>query len=131
MSKKRNDLEEEIANMPVGLDRSLLRVLSYHVGRENAIGRFDLLAKVKHMGIVNTTERQLRLAIHELRRAGHLICSAPGSKGGYYMAATLKEFDEFDQTEIRARITDLSETGAAMRRSAAAQFGQGTQLGLL
>lgn len=123
--------EHELASMPPGLDRAVLRVLSYHHGRERAIGRFPLLAEVKRLGFSDTTERQLRLTIHELRRAGHLICSAPGEKGGYYLAATKDEFDKFIETEYTAKIRDMAETVSAMSKAAADQFGQATQLGLL
>jgi hypothetical protein len=123
--------EAELATMPPGLDRAVLRVLNFHRGKAQAIGRFALLTEVKRMGFKKTTERQLRETIKQLRRDGPLICSTPGKNGGYYMAATLKEFDEFDQSELSARIVDLSETRAAMRKSAAAEFGQATQLGLL
>lgn len=123
--------EQELASMPPGLDRAVLRVLNFHRGRERAIGRFPLLAEVKRMGFSETTERQLRLTIHELRRAGHLICSAPGEKGGYYLAATKEEFEAFIEVEYRAKIRDMSETVSAMSKAAADQFGQATQLGLL
>lgn len=123
--------EQELASMPPGLDRAVLRVLNFHRGRERAIGRFPLLAEVKRMGFSETTERQLRLTIHELRRAGHLICSAPGEKGGYYLAATKEEFEAFIEAEYRAKIRDMSETVSAMSKAAADQFGQATQLGLL
>src|SRR5690606_25011974 len=42
--------EQELASMPPGLDRAVLRVLNFHRGRERAIGRFPLLAEVKRMG---------------------------------------------------------------------------------
>jgi hypothetical protein len=122
--------EAELATMPPGLDRAVLRVIGFHRGRAKAIGRFPLLAEVKRMGF-DATERQLRLTIHELRRAGHLICSAPGESGGYYLAASKDEFDKFIEVEYTAKIADMAETVSAMKQAAAAEFGQATQLGLL
>lgn len=63
------------------LEQIVLFILSARVGRTYAIGRSDLLAEVKRRGIA-TNERQVREAIKQLRRQGHLICSAPGEDGG-------------------------------------------------
>ena len=72
----------------------------------------------------------MRQAIHDLRRAGFLICSAPGEDGGYFMAATLEEFEEFCERELHPKAVDMLETESAMRAAARQQFGEATQPGI-
>lgn len=124
--ERRGAYESQIKNMPVGLDRAILRVLSYHRGREQAIGRSDLVRQVAQLGCA-ATERQVREEIKQLRRDGYLICSAAGEDGGYYMAETLAEFEEFAQVEFIGKIADMSETLSRMRESANKNFGSGVQ----
>ena len=97
-----------LKNMPAGLDRAVLRVLSQRVGREQAIGRGGLVRIVGRLGF-SAHERQIREVIKELRREGHLICAAAGKNGGYWMAADRKEFDEFGRQEFEAKISDMSQ----------------------
>ena len=110
-------------DLPAGLDRALLRTLSFHVGRERAILRSDLLQAISLLGF-NVSERAMRAQISQLRKAGHLICSAPGENGGYYLPATPEEFDEFVQQEYRAKIVDMQETLSAMQKSAERTWGR-------
>lgn len=112
--------EALIANMPVGLERSILSILRFHVGKENAISKPQLLADLKNMGM-HSNERQARAAIVELRKHGHLICSSSG-EGGYYVAATIEEYQEFAQVEYRAKIIDMSETLRQMDDGARSMF---------
>ena len=100
---------------PSDLDRSLLTLLSAHAGRANPISRLDLCAALSRYRL---SERQIREQIRLLRRAGHLIGSAPGEDGGYYLITTLEEFNEFMQSEYLAKIKDMSETAHAMTRAA-------------
>jgi hypothetical protein len=119
-----------IAQMPAGLDRAVLRLMLFHAGHERAIGRVELVMSVRMMGF-DVHERLVRHCIRGLRREGHLICSAPGEDGGYYMAETLAEFEEFAQHEFLAKIGDMSETLAAMRAAAKETFGDALQLELI
>lgn len=125
----RTNYERELAEMPVGLDRAILRVLSYRRGRARAIGRMGLVAEVQRLGI-RATERQTREAIKGLRRSGHMICAAAGEGGGYYLAESLVEYREFRQSELAAKISDLSETMRAMDASAEREWGDVVQPGL-
>ena len=132
MSEKSNTriYDRLIKDMPVGLDRAVLRLLSFHTGHTRAIGRVELVLNMKLMGF-DVHERLVRHCIRGLRRAGHLICSAPGEDGGYYMAWSLAEFEEFARHEFLAKIGDMSVTLAAMRASAKEAFGDALQLGLI
>ena len=104
------------------VERVLLRVLSFHVGRQNVIGRPGLLAQLNRSGF-DVDDRQLRLQINLLRKRGILICSAGGRNGGYWIAANHDEIDKFLNREVRARIADLSEQDRAMSTSAREAFG--------
>ena len=104
------------------VERALLRVLTFHVGRQNVIGRPGLLAQLNRSGF-DIDDRQLRLQINLLRKRGILICSAGGRNGGYWIAANHDEIDKFLNHEVRARIADLSEQDRAMSTSAREAFG--------
>lgn len=126
---KQSHYDQLLATMPPGLDRAILRIIAARPGRAQAIGRLELVNLVQSLGI-HTHERQLREQIKLLRRAGHLIGSAPGEDGGYYLIVTMQEFREFDQAEFAAKITDMAETRAAMKDAARAAFGDATQQSL-
>lgn len=125
MTKKRK-YEEIIDSIPPGLERAILRTLSFHQGKGNAIGRMEMVEAAARMGM-RVHERQLRECIKQLRRQGHLIGSLAGEAGGYYLIATQKEYQEFKRTEFLAKIADMSETLSAMDRAAQAQFGNAIQ----
>lgn len=116
----------EIEAMPVDLDRTIMRVLSFHNGRSRAIGRMELVRQLGLMGC-RATERQMREQIRQLRREGYLICSAAGEDGGYYLAETLQEYREFAQIEFEGKISDMSETLQAMNQAARKLFGDSVQ----
>lgn len=123
------DYKHIIEEIPVGLDRALLRALSFHKGKGQAVGRTDLV-KLVAAGGFRVHERALREMIKTLRRQGHLICSMPGEDGGYYLASDLAEFQEFAVMEFEGKIADMSVTLRAMREAAIREFGDGVQLGL-
>ncbi len=85
--------EELISQMPHGLERALLRVLSYHIGKDNAISRPELLNDLARMGF-RVHDRQARKGIEELRNNGHLIGASSGD-GGYYIIADQAEFEAY------------------------------------
>ncbi len=104
---------------PTGLEREVLRVLSYRQGRDKALSRSMLLECVlRGAGCAHVTDRQLRAAINQLRKDGHLICSTGGEDGGYWTPAAYDELEEYLNREVYARISDLSEQAQAMRRAA-------------
>lgn len=121
-----SSLEKLIESMPFGLDRALLRILSFHTGRDKAIGRGEMVNTLKANGF-DVHERQARQVIHDLRRDGHLICSAPGEDGGYYMATSHHEVDDFIKREIHPKAMDLLETEKSIREAAKRKFGEGYQ----
>jgi hypothetical protein len=123
------DYKELLGEMPVGLDRAVLRVLSYRRGRDRAVGRTELVNLTAAEGF-RVHERALREQIKQLRRAGHLICSMPGEDGGYYLAKDLVEYQEFKRMEFEGKIADMAETLRAMDAAAVKEFGSAAQMGL-
>jgi hypothetical protein len=119
--------DEMIKNMPAGLERAVLRIVSQRVGVEKAILGSAMFDDLRALGFRLSDPRQMREAIKALRRDGHLICSAPGTSGGYWMAASRQEFEDFGQQEFGAKIADMSETWKAMRQAADRQFGRPLQ----
>jgi hypothetical protein len=109
-----------IANMPHGIERAMLRILSFHVGKDHAIDKPTLMSELKNSGF-HTNERQARSTIVDLRKHGHLICSSSG-EGGYFIAQSQDEYDEFAQVEYRSKIIDMSETLRAMDEGAVKIF---------
>ena len=113
----------------VELIRAIRSCLSPHVGRHNAIAREHLFNLVYHQ--VTTTDRQLRAAINFLRKQGELILSTGGEKGGYWLAQTRQEAEEYLQAELLSRISDLSQQERAMRVEIDRRFAQVVQERLL
>ena len=105
---KTQTFHDIIDSMPVGLERSLGRILSQRVGKENAIERDELLALIRrHPGLEKTQDRQMRLKIQSLREQGIRICHferrVQDERGnsrtvfGYYLAGNDLEYFEFRQ----------------------------------
>jgi len=120
------DVSAMIEGMPTGLERSVLRVLSYHVGRDSAISRAYLLKNVRSVMAVD--DRTLRLAVNQLRKAGVMICSTGGKNGGYWLAASPKELNDYLDNEVRARLKDLAEQDRALTAAGKAAWGEGIQM---
>ena len=124
-------LDDILANLPSGLDRALLSIFRYHQGRDNAVPRSDLLEHLKSMGW-QTSDRVMRAQINLLRKDGHLICSAGGRGGGYYVARNWSELEDFIGQELKPRALDLLEQEKALRLGGRREWGiNSSQLGLL
>jgi len=101
--------DDIISSMPVGLERSLGRILSQRVGKENAIERDELLALVREQpGCKKANDRQMRKMIQNFREKGIRICHferrvEDEQSGklrtvfGYYLASNEAEYNEFRQ----------------------------------
>lgn len=113
---------------PHELPGHLVEVLGKYVGRKSAISRAQLVARLITRGFEDLHEREMRECIKHLRRNGYLICSAPGTNGGYYMPETREEFEEFDHVEFGAKIADMNETRQAMLKTAETHFAQVQQM---
>ncbi|MFC1936710.1 hypothetical protein ACFLYP_03490 [Chloroflexota bacterium] len=108
--------------MPVGLKRTVARSLEQRQGEENAIRKEQIISLCKQMGFSQekNLSRKVRVAIHELRREGWLICSS-SSGAGYWLAANHHEAQTFIN-EMRSRAADISQTIRALERASGEQF---------
>ncbi len=88
-------------------------VLSDHRGRQRAIPREHFHNQVSSQ--VSVSDRQLRAAVNYLRKQGELILSTGGERGGYWLAESRQEVEEYLAAELLSRIADLSQQERAMR----------------
>lgn len=102
-----------IDGLPAGAERAVARIISYHIGLENAIKKDELIEECKRVGIHFSDERQARAVIVSLRKMGYLICSSSGNSG-YFIAQSLSEYQEFRTREYIKKIKDMAETTRAM-----------------
>jgi SAM-dependent methyltransferase len=121
---------EVVRKIPEGLGNAILNVLDFHRGPLAAIGREDLVDQLAANGF-ECHERLVREVIKILRRDGHLICSAPGENGGYYMARDMAEYLHFKEHEFEPKIADMKQTIQAMDEAAKKQFGPAYQPSLI
>lgn len=110
-------------DLPPGLERSIMRILQWHVGRAKAISRDALLEGLVECGF-RVTDRVARAQINELRKLGHVICSAGGEGGGYWLAADWAELIEYHEMELHSRAMDLLEQEKAQKRTAEMLWGR-------
>ena len=120
-TRPRDYYEHLIDAMPAGAERTVLRVLTFHIGLANSIQKPDLIDACAEMGTKFSDERQVRLTIVKLRKAGIPACASSG-ESGYFLAATLEEYREFRGREYVKKICDMRETVTAMDASAKAMF---------
>jgi hypothetical protein len=114
----------KLEELPAGLDRALLRVLSFHVGRTRAIGRQALVRELKISHGIDAHERVVRDCINQMRHQGVKICSTGGEGGGYWMAANPEELEEYLEREVHPRAMDLLEQEQALREAARMEWGE-------
>jgi len=119
--KPREYYEKLIASLPVGRERAVLRVMTWHVGQAKTVRRDEIARAAEKMGVRFSDERQIRLTIVELRKRGVPICSSSGD-AGYYLPATLDEYREFRAREYVKKIVDMRETVEAMDNQIRAMF---------
>lgn len=111
-------MTDYISQMPVGLDRAILRVLSFHKGVNNSIPRKKLIISLLNHGFdLRRDDRPMRACINRLRKQGEPICSSGGDNGGYYRAANRAELDDYIQREVQSKINDYAEQIKAMRNA--------------
>lgn len=104
------------------LDSELLYILNQHVGKANAIKRWDLVAKI--FGPVaahlqndgNVDDRRIREAVNRLRSRAHLICDL-GNAQGRYLANNEAEFWEFYASYLKP-LKARSEILRVMKKAA-------------
>jgi hypothetical protein len=113
--------EHLLSSMPMGAERSVLRVLASHIGLANSIIKPDLIDACEMLGSRFSDERQLRVTIVKLRKIGIPICASCG-ESGYFLAESLAEYQEFRGREYIKKIIDMRETVGAMDGSIKQMF---------
>ena len=126
-SKQNNVQKALIDGLPIGVERALLRILSYHVGEEKAIKKPELMSQLANSGFRLDDDRPVRALINHLRKGGHMICSKGGVSGGYWIAGKREEMEEFLERELHSRAMDLLEQERALRESMKEKWGEGVQ----
>lgn len=121
--KQKFDLNELIDQLPAGLDRAVLRILSYHKGKSKAISRADLVTNLARMGF-EVNERAARAMINQLRKQGYTICSTGGEGGGYFLADSWDELMDFIDRELHGRAMDLLEQEKSLKASGERMWGR-------
>jgi hypothetical protein len=118
------------ADMPPGLKRRVLHILSGHKGSDNRIARINLVKQAFNIfsndEVTETQDRQVRDAIAELRRARHMICSDSG-EGGYFIAGNYEEVLRI-AAEMDSRAMDLLEKSRILKREALEYYGSQMKL---
>lgn len=98
---------------------------------ERPLNREDLAASLCWRKLIGRKgDRTMRGAIESLRRRGCLICHRKGNDGGYYLAKSKDEYEDFRIREYKSRIISLAATLREMDKSAEVQFGEAIQLDL-
>lgn len=109
--------------VPAALTREVGYILAAHKGLDRALRRDRILQLVKMQPqFKHTTDRQIRGAIESLREAGELICSLGADSEGYYMAADMREYQEFRQVYLSYART-IQDRARKMDQEAARRFG--------
>ena len=123
------DVKAMINNLPAGLDRAIRKILEFHIGRKNAISRFQLILDLAKMGFdyVDKDDRPVRVCINKIRKSetpNSWICSTGGVGGGYWLAETNAELEEFIDHEEESRLGDFAKQMKAMRMAAEKHWGR-------
>lgn len=108
------------------LDGEILKIMKWHVGKDAAITRWQLVREVFGLEVPahlqnddNKEDRAIRLSVSRLRSGGHLICDL-GNGSGRYLAANEGEFWELynyyaKPLIARAQILRKMKNAAEMR----------------
>jgi DNA-binding transcriptional regulator PaaX len=114
--------KHEQQHIPDGLKEAVHQVIGEMAPtRARSISGANLVSAILQRNI-GCSHRQVRIAIHDLRRDGVLILSAPGEDGGYWLAENHEQVTEFRERELRSRAMDLLETDTEMEQAALLKF---------
>ncbi len=105
------------------LEKSVMLILAFHVGRKNAISGSRLLFELQCQGFSIRETRYFRDAINDLRKQGFPIGSTGGKRGGYWLCEGWEELNKVLQVQFHDFAMDLLEQESAMRKGAARMWG--------
>ena len=117
------------------LDREVLFLLKQHTGKQNPIGRWELVARLfctvvpSEQNDGNYADRQVRDSVERLRKAGVLVCDmADGT--GRFLAESLDEYQAF-RLKYGSRAFAIMETLREMDKAAAQEWPDVLQMRLI
>lgn len=116
---KLSDIEQAI------IDQLKPRAYEYPITRKHLA---EYLKSQRLM--ISKDDRPMRLAIEELRKKGYLVCHRKGKDGGYFLAQTLRHYEDFRNREYKSRIISISKTMKMMDKAAELMFDDEIQLEL-
>ena len=99
--------KEKISEIPESKYKELLVILAHRRSPETAITRGELAYRL------NLSDREVRRLITQARKSRFPILPNR-EEGGYYLARTVQEIEEFRNSELYSRIKDLKETDNGM-----------------
>ena len=99
--------------MPEITPERVLQVLSRHIGADRGVGIAQLTREVTGEPACSASERAVRSAIVELRRAGQHVCAHPST--GYFIAESEEELVRTCAYLYDRALCSLEQV-AAMRR---------------
>ncbi len=105
------------------LERAVLVILAYHVGRDAAISGQCMLFELQGQGFDLSETRYFREVINSLRKQGMPIGSTGGIKGGYWLCKDWSELGPMLQVQFHDFAMDLLEQEKAMKDGAARMWG--------
>ena len=117
------------------LDREVLFVVRQHQGKQNAIGRWELVERLFGREACeprtddNLADRQIRYSVARLRGRGVLICDM-GDGAGRYIASTVEEYQAF-RLKYSSRAYEVLEIVREMDKAAAKEWPDPLQRRLL
>lgn len=105
------------------IEKAVMRILSFHVGREKVISGNRMWEELKAQGLKVSETKIFRDEINKLRKEGWPIGSTGGKNGGYWLCKDRIELRTVIDRQIKPFAKDLHEQERAMIRSANLFFG--------
>jgi len=116
-------IHAQLEELPPGLEKAVLSILSRCAGQKRAVGRGRLVELARLApGLGQASDRQVRKAIENLREQGVLICNLLDGEG-YFMADTLEEYQAF-RAQYGSYAFTMLEKIKAMDRAADERWGE-------
>ena len=123
VGQEEHRLESLSEDIKQRLEKSVLLIISYHIGRKNVISGARLLFELQCEGFDIKDTRYFREIINKLRKEGYAIGSTGGIRGGYWLCENMQELDAFLKVQFHDFAMDLLEQESAMRKGAARMWG--------
>jgi predicted DNA-binding transcriptional regulator YafY len=105
------------------IEKAVMRILSFHVGRSNVISGNRMWEELKAKGLKVTETKIFRDEINKLRKEGWPIGSTGGKNGGYWLCKDRIELHTVINNQFKPFENDLRTQRRAMLRAANLFYG--------